>query len=84
MKPNNLILSNRGRVCPGLFHKRICCFFDCGNIWVSWFLGILGIRFSGILGIVPVHAENRKGAILLDTTSCTKGTDEPDFLPCCC
>jgi len=27
-----------------------------GNIWESYFLGTLGIQFSGIFGIVPVHA----------------------------
>jgi hypothetical protein len=32
----------QGRVC-GAFPKRVCWFFDWGNICESWFLGILGI-----------------------------------------
>jgi hypothetical protein len=29
--------------CAGLLPKRVYCFFDWGDIWESWFLGILGI-----------------------------------------
>jgi hypothetical protein len=43
-----------GAGCAGLLPKRVCCFFDWGNIWESW-LGNLG-------NLVLGNLRNRAGA----------------------